>query len=187
MLYLIGGASRAGKTLMARKILAERGLAYLPLDCVVMGFTNGFPQHGIHDKLMPGEIAVRLWPFLEALCESLLWSDLNYVIEGEAMLPGRVRALMDAHPGRVRACFVGYAEADVDEKVREVRDHGGGRADWLAKESDAYVRDHVVNMVRFSRDLREACTRHGLRYFEISHDFTAATAAARRYLLGEKA
>jgi hypothetical protein len=185
MLYFIGGASRAGKTLMAQRILAERRLAYLSLDCLVMGFTNGVPHYGIHDKLMPDEIAERLWPFLRATCESMLWCDLDYVIEGEAILPALLRDLSDEHPGRLRACFVGFADIGIDEKLRQLRAHSDERTDWLARESDAYVRDHVANMVAFSRRLREDCAQHGLRYFETSADFTAATDAARRHLLGE--
>ena len=185
MLYFIGGASRAGKTRMAERILADRRLAYLSVDCVVMGFTHGIPRYGIHDKLMPDEIGERLWPFLQAMCRSMLWCDLDYVIEGEAILPALLRGLADEHPGRIRACFLGFADVDVDAKVGEIRAHGGGPTDWLTRESDAYVRDHVVNMVGFSRRLREDCARHGLRYFETSEDFAGATDRARRWLLGE--
>ncbi|NHF57860.1 hypothetical protein FK220_000805 [Flavobacteriaceae bacterium TP-CH-4] len=57
MLYIISGSSRSGKTLMAKKILAEKGVSYLLLDWLVMGFTNGIPEYGIHDRLFPDEIA----------------------------------------------------------------------------------------------------------------------------------
>ncbi len=185
MLYFIGGASRSGKTLMARHLLAERGLAYLSLDCIVMGFTNGLPRIGIHDKLMPDEIAERLWDFLEAMCQSMLWSDVDYVIEGEAMLPENLRALVDKHPGRVRACFLGYADSSIETKLREVREHSREHNDWLTREPEAYIRDHLANMVDFSRMLRDECRAHDMRYFETSKDFSAATERARRYLLGD--
>jgi hypothetical protein len=68
MLYLIGGTSRSGKSIISRKLLTEKGIPYFPLDSVVMGFTNGMPELGIHDKLFPGEIARRTRKFVKALC-----------------------------------------------------------------------------------------------------------------------
>jgi adenylate kinase family enzyme len=41
MLYLISGASRAGKTLIAKRISEQVGIPYLSLDWLIMGFTNG--------------------------------------------------------------------------------------------------------------------------------------------------
>lgn len=182
MLYLIGGASRSGKTLLAERMRAERGLSTLSLDWLVMGFTNGMPQVGIHDKLFPDDIAVRLWRFLTAMCENMLWADLDQVIEGEAMLPSRIRELTEAHPGGIRACFLGYTDVDIHAKLREIRNYSDPRTDWLAKESDAYVRDHIRNMTAFSRQLAAECEASGLPYFDTSTDFIGATEAAWRSL-----
>ena len=63
MLYLISGASRSGKTMIAEKILSRKNLPYMSLDWLVMGFTNGMPECGIHDLLFPDEIAKKLWGF----------------------------------------------------------------------------------------------------------------------------
>ncbi len=46
----------------------------------MMGFTNGAPEFGIHDKLWPDEIADKLWPFLHAMFESMLYGEVDYVI-----------------------------------------------------------------------------------------------------------
>ena len=74
MLYIIGGASRSGKTTIAKKIFDRRKIPCLSLDWLVMGFTNGIPAYGIHDLLLPDEIAGNLWSFLRAMCESMLWT-----------------------------------------------------------------------------------------------------------------
>ena len=50
MLYLISGASRAGKTIIAKKSSTKKDLSYFSLDWLVMGFTKGIPAYGIHDK-----------------------------------------------------------------------------------------------------------------------------------------
>ena len=87
MIYIISGTSRSGKSIIAQKFMQKRGIPYLSLDWLVMGFTNGIPEYGIHDKLWPDEIAERLWDYLKAMLESIIWSESDIVIEGEALLP----------------------------------------------------------------------------------------------------
>ncbi|NNE36232.1 MAG: hypothetical protein HKN13_13415 [Rhodothermales bacterium] len=185
MLYLISGASRSGKTLAAKKILADRQIPYLSLDWIMMGFTNGIPEYGIHDKLFPNEIAQRLWPFLKSMLKSMIHVEVDCVIEGEAILPGLVKELQEAYPEQIRVCFVGYTDIEVDEKVRAVKDFSEGTNDWLNKESDEYIVEHITNMVTYSRRIRASCEEHGMRYFDTSTDFLGAIDEAIRYLLKE--
>ena len=105
MLYLVSGASRSGKTMIANRILRQRQIPYVSLDWLVMGFTNGLPEYGIHDRLFPPALADNIWIFLKAMCESMLSSDLDYVIEGEAILPELMRDLLDAYPDKIKICF----------------------------------------------------------------------------------
>ena len=102
MLYLISGTSRAEKTMIAEKIAAQKSISYFSLDWLVMGFTNGIPEYGIHDLLFPDDIAKRSWSFLKAMLESMLWSEVDYIIEGEAMLPELVIELLQKHPSNIK-------------------------------------------------------------------------------------
>ena len=45
MLYLIGGASRAGKSLLARRLLVEHGVPGFPLDALMMAAVRQ-TEHG---------------------------------------------------------------------------------------------------------------------------------------------
>lgn len=184
MLYLVSGTSRSGKTRIAKSILQAKKIPYLSLDWLVMGFTNGMPEVGIHDKLFPDEIARRMWPFVEAMCESMIWLGNDFVIEGEAILPEHVEALRAKHPEQLRVCFVGYTDVAVGDKVASIKAHRESRGDWLVKESDAYISEHVENMIAHSRLIQAGCAKHHLRYFDTSADFLSAVDEATRYLLG---
>lgn len=183
MLYLVSGSSRSGKTLIAERISKQTGIPFLSLDWIVMGFTNGMPEVGIHDKLFPDEIAERLRAFLESMCESILWTGQDLVIEGEAMLPESARTLLDSHPGSVRVCFLGYTDIEVEDKVSEVIAHGGGKKDWLLDETDDHIHRHIKNMVEHSRMIRDQCTEHDVPYFDTSTDVPSTLDRATRYLL----
>lgn len=183
MLYLVSGSSRSGKSMIARRILKQTGLPYLSLDWIMMGFTNGMPEFGIHDKLWPNEIAARLDKFLLAMCENILWAEEGLVIEGEAILPGSARILLDKHPGRVRACFLGYTSVDIETKMAEAKAYPAGKNDWLLEESDETIRQHLENMVAYSKKVERQCKKHRIRYFDTSAGFPGAVEQATRYLL----
>lgn len=183
MLYIISGASRAGKTMIARKLSAQKGLSCFSLDWLVMGFTNGLPDYGIHDKLFPDEIAERAWSFLKAMFESMIWGEEDYIIEGEAILPGHIKELIQEHPAHIRVCFVGFTDIDIDQKVQAVKMHSTRKKDWLYDKPDAYIRDHVQNMVDHSVMIREACREHEIAYFDTSAHFLSDIETAVAYLM----
>ena len=185
MLYLVSGTSRSGKTLIARKILADKQIPYLSLDWLMMGFNDGIPEYGIHHLLWPNEIAEKMWPFLQGMINCMLIDGMDYVIEGEAMLPGLIADLIEEHPGKVRIAFMGYTEIEAMDKVALVKKHSTGENDWLTEKSDEYIRDHVENMIVYSKMIREECEKHQLPYFDTSEDFMGATEAATEFLVAD--
>ena len=185
MLLLVGGTSRSGKTLIARKILADNHIPYLSLDWLMMGFNDGIPEYGIHHLLWPNEIAEKMGPFLLGMIDSMLVDGMDYVIEGEAMLPRLVADLVEKHPDKIRAVFVGYTDINARDKVALVKQHGNGENDWLTKKSDEYIRDHVENMIAYSKMVRSGCEQHRLPYFDTSDDFSGAIEAAADFLVGD--
>ena len=185
MLYLVSGTSRSGKTRIARKILADKQVPYLSLDWLMMGFNHGIPEYGIHHLLWPNEIAEKMWPFLQGMIDCMLVDGMDYVIEGEAMLPGLIAELVEKHPGRIKVVFVGYTEIDVEDKVALVKAHSDGENDWLTSKPDDYIRDHIGNMIAYSKTIRKGCEQHGLPYFDTSGDFPGAIDAATDFLVGE--
>ncbi len=186
MIYIVSGTSRSGKTIIAQKLMQKRGIPYLSLDWLVMGFTNGIPEYGIHDKLWPDEIAERLWDYLRAMLDSIIWSESDLVIEGEAVLPELIIEFLEEHPSLVRVCFIGYAHVSVPQKVKEVYDYHRDKKDWLTKEPKKYVEDHIRNMVEYSKRIEKTCGQIGLSYFDTSKNFIKALDQAMEYLLNEK-
>jgi len=183
MLYLISGTSRAGKTMIAERIAAEKSISYFSLDWLVMGFTNGIPEYGIHDLLFPDDIARRSWSFLKAMLETMLWSEVNYIIEGEALLPELVIELVKKHPNKIKICFIGYTDIDVNEKFEEIKKFSIGKKDWLSDKSDEYIIDHINNMVAHSEKIKKSCSESGIEYFDTSQDFKRTIEKAVIYLL----
>jgi 2-phosphoglycerate kinase len=185
MLFLVGGTSRSGKTLIARNILSAKQIPYLSLDWLMMGFNDGIPEFGIHHLLWPNEIAEKMGPFLQGMIDCMLVDGMDYVIEGEAMLPQQVSELIEKYPDKIRAVFVGYTEISVEDKVALVKEHSDPENDWLTSESDEYIRDHIGNMVAYSKTIKSECEKYGLSYFDTSEDFSGAIEAATDFLVAD--
>jgi len=151
----------------------------------MMGFNDGIPEYGIHHLLWPDEIAKKMAPFLQGMIDSMLIEGMDYVIEGEAMLPRLIANLIEKYPDKVKVVFVGYNEIHVKDKVALVRKHSDGESDWLTNESDEYIRDHIENMIGYSKMIKNECEKHGLSYFDTSDDFLGAIEAATDYLVGD--
>jgi hypothetical protein len=183
MLYLVSGTSRSGKTMIAKEMMKRTSIPYMSLDWMVMGFTNGVPEYGIHDKLWPNEIAEKFWPFLEAMCENMLWSEVDYILEGEAILPKLISGLMQKHPDKVRVCFVGYTEVDLDEKVKDVKHYSDGKGDWLINEPDEVINSHIKNMIEYSELIKSECESHSVSYIDTSLEFEESIEGSVRVLL----
>jgi hypothetical protein len=174
MLYLISGTSRSGKTLIVRKLMKEYQIPYLSTDWLMMGFNDGIPEYGIHHLLWPNEIAKKMWPFLSGMIDNMLFDGMDYVIEGEAMLPELIAELVNEHTNKLKAVFVGYADINVVDKVKLVKEHCDRDDDWLISESDEYIKDHIGNMIGYSKMIKEQCEKHNLPYFDTSKDFEKA-------------
>ena len=182
MLYLISGASRAGKTIIAKKLSKQKGISYFSLDWLIMGFTNGISEYGIHDKLFPDEIAERSWSFLKAMLESMLWNDENYIIEGEAMLPELIIELLKKYPTQLKICFVGFTDVDINDKVKTIKEFSHKEKDWLRDKSEDYIIDHVKNMIAHSKKIKKSCKENDIAYFDTSRNFTGVIEEVMKYL-----
>ncbi|MCE2612781.1 hypothetical protein LVD13_07340 [Flavobacteriaceae bacterium D16] len=183
MIYIISGSSRSGKTIVAKKLMLQINIPYLSLDWLVMGFTNGIPEYGIHDKLWPDEIAEKVWDYLEAMLESMIWSGADVIIEGEAILPELISRFSKKHPKLIKICYVGYSNISIEQKVKEIYQYSKGKNDWLTKESKAYIEDHTANMITYSKRIEKACKKYGLHYFDTSDNFTETLDKVIAYLL----
>lgn len=180
MLFLIGGAARSGKTLIARRLLSKHRVPFFGLDYFVSALEQAAPELGISAQA-PHEDRARLtWPYVEPMLRNIVEMEPAYTVEGIALWPQGVRALMDTYGDDVRACFLGFATSTPEIRLRDIRQHGGGVHDWSQGLSDDDIRERMAEMIAFSRYLRDACRAYDLSYFDVSDDFTRTVEKAYR-------
>ncbi|MDR9417109.1 MAG: hypothetical protein RI564_12560 [Gracilimonas sp.] len=185
MIYIVSGTSRAGKTIVAKKISEQTGLPYFSVDWLVMGFGNGIPDYGIHHMMMPDVIAKNIWSFLKAMCEAIILNGESCVIDGEALLPELVYELTNKFPDDVKVVFLGFTEISLDEKVKQVQQYAQLKKDWISDKSKEYIRDHVKNMLPHSKEIRKSCKKYNIKYFDTSKNFERTIEDVVEYLLDQ--
>ena len=179
----IGGAARAGKGILARRIMAEMQIPFLNLDVLKMGLTRGVPEYGIDPDAGGMQVAERIWPLVREMSHSLLVEQIDYVFEGE-LLPKHVDALRQVYPAQVCACFLGYYAIAPLQKLHEIRTHAGHPNDWPRDYTDADLLAIVEREIAFSRYVQAECDRYQFRYFDTSQNFMQVLDEAAAYVKG---
>ena len=182
MLFIVGGAARSGKSIVARKFLSQTGIPYFSLDFLMMGLANGVPQLGVNPEAPTRLNAEKLWPVVRAMGKNVVEVGLDYLFEGDSIFPMRVSDLVNEYPGKVRACFVGYTEISAHAKLNEIREFAGHPNDWVSDYTDEEVLKLIDEMIDYSRHLKRECIRLNIPYFDQSESFANTVEAVLSYL-----
>jgi hypothetical protein len=182
MLYIIGGVSRSGKSIIARRLLSDRGVSYFSLDILMMGFANGFPEFGVHPEDSSIQISNRLWPIVKSMAINIIETSLDYTLEGDFIMPQQVVELKNKYSMDIRACFLGYSNINCENKLIDIRQSKGLPNDWINEWLDDRILDYINRMKISSRELEQQCEQLQLKYFDSSNGFVEMEDRAVGYL-----
>ncbi|MEZ4865431.1 MAG: hypothetical protein R3C14_29245 [Caldilineaceae bacterium] len=171
MLYLVGGAARSGKSTVAQRFVVQTVIPYFCLDYLMMGFANGAPSFGVNPEDDELQVATLLTPVIRSMAVAMLENGEEYLLEGVQLHPRLAAELCREFPGQVRVCFLGYAEADLNTKMHQIRHLNGGTNDWLRDYDDGQLLTTVARLQHLSATVQGECIRHGLPYFETAVHF----------------
>lgn len=183
MLYLIGGASRAGKTTLAGRLLTHHGVAWFSLDVLRMGLHRGVPGLGLDPDRDDLDEADRLWPVIRAMGINLLEYGRDYCLEGACLRPEHAAEAMAANPEKIRACFLGYPGMDAATKAGFIQAQAGGPNNWLSGSSSQEIGNVVAHAIARSASLAAACKALGVAFFDTGMAFEASLLEAERNLV----
>lgn len=182
MLYLLGGAARSGKSIIARRILVEKRIPFFCLDHLAHAAARTIPQLHIDLDSDDATVGEQLWPLAKSVASMIIKNKMDYLLEGALLQPRNAHELMSEFPGIVHASFVGYAEAQILEKFSQVRQYGGTPDDWMMNWDDESVRKELERLKGVSESLRSECAKYQIMYFETSHNFDQAVNDVMEYL-----
>lgn len=172
--------------MIARRFMAETNVPYFSLDFLMMGLYQGIPELGVGPLRPCKEVAIKQWPILKGMCETIVYNGMDYLIEGDSILPVQVAELMQKEPDKVKACFIGYANISAGAKLHEIRECQVEPNDWLRKHTDEFILDFVTGNIEFSIEFQTDCSKYQIPYYDCSSDFRRTQDQVLTYLKENK-
>ncbi|HET9905332.1 MAG TPA: hypothetical protein VFQ23_01790 [Anaerolineales bacterium] len=168
MIYLIGGAPRAGKSVLGKQAAAKLNIGWMSTD-LMMELLRVKNEEGVKTEwnANPEAITANAVWFLPYL-ERLIWvfSSLaeDYLVEGADFLPAQVAQLSKQY--EIRSVFVGCSEITLEQL-----DQFLGRSPGYAFLSEDMKRQVVHDVPLWSEFIRQEAERFGYPYIDTSGDF----------------
>ena len=173
MIYFIGGAPRAGKSLLSQRLCTTLKVGWVSTD-LLMELLRVANAAGRKMKWDAAPEAIRAhaeWflPYLERFVWAVNSLADHYVIEGVDFLPAQVAQLSTQYP--IRAVFLGCSSMTL-----EVFDQFPGRSRGYIGLPESFRRQIVQDVPRWSAFIRQEAERFGYAYVDMVGDFTQCLA-----------
>lgn len=163
MVYLIGGSSHVGKTLLSQKLMERRGVPYLSLDHLKMGFIrSGMTELTVEDDY---EMRYWMWPFVSGLIKTVCENDQELIIEGCYIPAEWKKSFSSEYLQKIRSVFIVMDETYIKENFDLVC----GMADAIEKRLDD--RPDMERLIVCSREFKREAIKNGIPFLEISGSF----------------
>ena len=181
MIYLIGGAPRAGKSILGQQISAKLRVGWVSTDLLseLLRVKN---VEGVKREWNAAPEAITanaewFFPYLERFIWGVNSLAANYVIEGVDFLPAQVVQLSSKY--QIRSAFLGCSQMTL-----ETFDQFPGRSRGYGYLPEEMRRQIVLDVPRWSEFIRQESERVGQPYFDMAGDFAQRLNEADALLTG---
>jgi hypothetical protein len=178
-MYLIGGAPRVGKTILAQQLCTTRSVGWISTDLLMdlLRVANAAGRKMKWDAAPEAITANAEWffPYLERFLWGVSSFTDHYVIEGVDFLPAQVTQLSTQYP--IRAVFLGCSRMTLESFTQFP-----GRSKGYVNLPEAHRRQIVEDVPRWSAFMRQEADRFGYTYVDMVGDFSQRLAEAESAL-----
>jgi len=179
MIYLVGGAPRAGKSILTQHLAATLKIGWISTD-VLMELLRVSNPAGVKAEwnAAPEVITTNaewFFPYLERFIWGISSLADHYVFEGVDFLPAQVVELSRQYP--IRAVFLGCSRMTLEDLTQFP-----GRSPQYSSLPEAFRRQIAQDVPRWSAFIRLEAERFGYAYVDMVNDFPQRLAEAERAL-----
>jgi len=181
---LVGGTPRAGKTALKKLLLGKYGIPGFCTDYLRDALGHEAPKFGIKKGMSDIEKSEILWPFFKGILnQRIKYYKDDLLVEGTNFLPRYLSEYKEKND--IKMVFLGYADLDPEEKLKQIRNNPGAEGEWTSDMSDSELRDLVDEFIKISKYYESECAKYGIKYFDTSKNFEDVIKQAADYLTGK--
>ena len=157
MVILIAGASHAGKTCLAQRLLEKHGYPYLSIDHLKMGLIRSG-----NTELTPmddDKLTDYLWPIVREMVKTTIENGQNLIVEGCYIPFGWARDFKPEYREQIRYVCLIMSRNYIETHFEDIRSHANAveqRLDDSGLSPDWLIADNERNL--------QLCREHGCRY-----------------------
>lgn len=163
MIYLIGGSSHVGKTLIAQKLMERTGYPYTSLDHLKMGFIRS----GMTDLTVEDDMEMRywMWPFVTGMIKTAIENEQNLILEGCYIPSEWKESFSEKELSHIRCTFIVMSERYIRENFSEIVKHANVIEKRLDDQPD------MERLIECSEGFRKDCEEHDVNCYIIDEEF----------------
>lgn len=163
MVYLIGGSSHVGKTLLAQKLMERYGIPYVSLDHLKMAFIRtGKTTLSVEDDY---EMRYFLWPFVAEWVKTAIENNQNLILEGCYIPDSWQESFDESYLSQIRCVFLVMSEEYLRSHFSDVADY----ANVIERRKDDHL--DLERLIACSKGFKEDCIAADIPYCEITDVF----------------
>ena len=175
MIYLVGGAPRVGKSILAQQLAAQLKIGWISTD-LLLDLLRAHGVAGIKAEWNATPEAIRAnatWfaPSFERFMWGISSMAEHYLVEGVDFLPEQVTQLATKYP--IRSVFLGCSTM-TQQRFEQFPGHSPGYGNLPLPMRLQIVQDVPL----WSAFIRQECERYGVPYLDTSSDFQQRLAEA---------
>ena len=164
MIYLIGGATHAGKTLCAQRLLEKHHIPYLSLDHLKMGLIrSGNTDLTVYDD---EKLTDYLWPITREIIKTALENGQNLTVEGCYIPYTWQEDFTEEERKQIRCYWLILAPEYIENHFEDIRKY----ACVIEQRLDDSDLDKE-NLIRENREILGNCQLHGCDYVLIRDQY----------------
>jgi 2-phosphoglycerate kinase len=167
VIYLVGGAPRAGKSILGQQVAAHLNIGWISTDLLVDFLRVKDETIKAEWNATPEAIQANAeWflPYLERFVWGITSQAENYLIEGVDFLPAQVNHLSAQY--QLRTVFLGCSRM-----TREHLDQFPGRSRGYRSLPEEFRRQIAKDVPLWSELIRREAEHCGFPYIDTAHDF----------------
>ena len=164
MVFLIGGATHTGKTLLAQKLLEKYSYPYLSIDHVKMGLIRSG-----NTDLTPmddDELTDYLWPIVREIVKTAVENKQNLIVEGCYIPFDWQKDFDETYRGTIRYVCLVMSRRYIAEHFADIKAHAGvieDRLDDSGLTAEELIKENESNLAQ--------CIAHNCEYILIDQAY----------------
>ena len=164
MVYLIGGSSHVGKTLLAQKLMERTGYPYTSLDHLKMGFIrSGMTDLTVEDDL---EMRYWMWPFVTGMIKTAIENGQNLILEG-CYIPAEWKdSFSEEELSHIKCIFIVMSEAYIRNHIDDIESYANVIEKRIADEID------MQRLIECSSGFKKDCEEYGISCYTIDDKYS---------------